>query len=363
MYGDSNLSTIMVSLAARRLRTSPLGVRGFTLIELLIVIAIIGVLVSLLLPAVQAAREAARRMQCGNNLKQIGLAALGHEEGHRFMPSSGWGYKWVGDPDRGSGKNQPGGWAFNLLPYIEEGNLHRVATDGKPDVITTTPQKDKAMEMIHTPVPAYYCPSRRSAAVYPADANYLSAIYNSNAPSDNRVARIDYAANLGDTNPGQTTTMNAVDGPADLASAASHTWLETTTTFTGITFQHSEVPLADIRDGTSHTYLIGEKHLNPDYYETGADPGDNATAYCGYDNDTHRLVAGNGADAAQLAAPLQDQRGVGGNSYGFGGPHAGVFQMVFCDGSVHGIAYDIDPEMHRRFGNRKDGLPVDESAY
>src|SRR6476646_4881676 len=94
--------------------------RGFTLVEWLVVIAIIGVLVALLLPAVQAAREAARRMHCQNNLKQIGLGWHQHTDTHGHLPTGGWGWGWVGDADQGAGINQTGSWPFNILPFIEQ---------------------------------------------------------------------------------------------------------------------------------------------------------------------------------------------------------------------------------------------------
>ena len=107
----------MSPAAATRVR------QGFTLVELLVVIAIIGILIGLLLPAVQSVREAARRIQCANHLKQMGLGALNHEEAHGFFPSCGWGWAWIGDPDRGFGETQPGGWIYNLLPFVEQDAL------------------------------------------------------------------------------------------------------------------------------------------------------------------------------------------------------------------------------------------------
>src|SRR3954453_2916900 len=97
-------------------------VLGFTLVELLVVIAIIGILVALLLPAIQAAREAARRTQCKNHLKQIAVACLNYESSQKAFPAGGWGFRWMGDPDRGMGRGQPGGWIFQVCSYLEEGD-------------------------------------------------------------------------------------------------------------------------------------------------------------------------------------------------------------------------------------------------
>ena len=121
---------------------------GFTLVELLVVITIIGILIALLLPAVQAAREAARRVQCSNNLKQLGLAMLQHEERNRFFPTGGWGWYWVGDPDRGFGKEQPGGWVFSVLPYMEQQPLHDLGSDGQPNEWPTAGSKLAGMHAV-----------------------------------------------------------------------------------------------------------------------------------------------------------------------------------------------------------------------
>ena len=103
---------------------------GFTLVELLVVIAIIGILIALLLPAVQAAREAARSLECRNHLRQLAMAALNHEQTHGHYPTGGWGYYWIGDPDRGFAEDQPGGWPFNLLPFLEQKDLYQLPADG-----------------------------------------------------------------------------------------------------------------------------------------------------------------------------------------------------------------------------------------
>src|SRR3954468_2362390 len=103
--------------------------RGFTLIELLVVIAIIAILIALLVPAVQKVREAAARTQCINNLKQIGLAMQMNHDTVKAFPSGGWGWNWIGCPGQGTDPKQPGGWLYNVLPYVEQGNL-RNSTSG-----------------------------------------------------------------------------------------------------------------------------------------------------------------------------------------------------------------------------------------
>ncbi len=140
--------------------------RAFTLVELLVVIAIIGILVALLLPAIQAARESARRSQCTSQLKQLALGGMNCENVTRHYPTGGWGYNWVGDADRGYGQNQPGGWIYNILPFIEETVRHDLPRDGKPNELTD-PQLEGARPMLIDPITIINCPSRRPSGIYP----------------------------------------------------------------------------------------------------------------------------------------------------------------------------------------------------
>jgi Protein of unknown function (DUF1559) len=151
----------------------------------------------LLLPAVQAAREAARRTQCQNNLKQIGLAVLNHESTQKYFPSSGWGWRWNGDPDQGYGGKQPGGWIYSVIGFMEESAI-RDAGKG----VTNAAQRDAVLlAAVGTPVSMFYCPTRRSAIAYPLVRNGDLAI-NLLACKAPRclVARTDYAINSGNVN-------------------------------------------------------------------------------------------------------------------------------------------------------------------
>ncbi len=126
---------------------------GFTLIELLVVITIIGMLVGLLLPAIQMAREAARRGVCSSNLKQLTTALTGHSQKLGYFPSGGWGSNCVGIPDLGVGPGQPGGWIYQILPYMDQVTMYEMGRGGN---------SAKTALMISTPISALYCPSRRA---------------------------------------------------------------------------------------------------------------------------------------------------------------------------------------------------------
>ncbi len=327
---------------------------GFTLVELLVVIAIIGILVALLLPAVQAAREAARRTQCSNQLKQIGLACQLHVDSHGFLPSGGWERYWVGDPNRGFGKRQPGSWGFSILPFIEQQAAYNMAKQ----LDYPSPRRAAIARMLAQPIAAFYCPSRRPAVAYPDSfLNYRNAEDPPQVRGQYLVAKSDYAANSGDGIRSADLSSPVTYHQADLGTFL---WVDTDDStsqyyHTGVSYYRSEVKYRQISDGLSNTYLVGEKYMNPDFYLTGEWWDDNQNLYVGYEWDNHRLTTNN---SIRISTPLQDTPGLA-DQYRFGSAHSGAWNAVFCDGSVHAISYSIDAETHRRLGNRLDGQTVD----
>ncbi len=326
---------------------------GFTLVELLVVITIIGILIALLLPAVQAAREAARRMQCSNNLKQLSLAMHDFHQLQNHFPTAGWGYRWAPHPDRGVGLDQPGSWIYSILPHLEqEGLFHLGEGVGRNDE-TSLQLLNSNKTRLQTPLAVLVCPSRRSAvnyAVLPnSGAPYVAKPFLCNTL--NVGARTDYAANGGEI------LVGFGQGPGNLAGGVSPTSFPKPGSCTGILYVHNHYSFADITDGTSNTYLIGEKFLEPENYSTGASAGDDQGPFVCDDRDSVRWAAVNSASSGFLA-PYQDCEGST-QTYNFGGPHAGSFNMALCDGSVSSISYSVEENVHRCLANRKDGKAID----
>jgi prepilin-type N-terminal cleavage/methylation domain-containing protein len=340
---DSAASSRVPQAGANSLRRR-LG--GFTLVELLVVIAIIGVLIALLLPAVQMAREAARRSQCTNNIKQLGLGMINHATHHGFFPSGGWGWEWAPNPGK-IGPEQSGSWLYSILPFAEQQALFELGANGDMATIKrTNAQRAK------TPVPFINCPSRRSPLAFPVDPGcYICGVKPPilSDPYEDSV-RSDYAANAG------VTELGWGAGPPSLGHAKlfpTRYW-DDNNRGTGIITVHTLLRIEDIADGASNTYLVGEKYMQPRFYTTfgAGNLGDDQGPWVGDERDTVRYA---------FSPPAQDTDGLEATTI-FGGPHPGVFLMGFCDGSVRAITLMIDANAHKQAGHREDSgtaqLPV-----
>jgi prepilin-type processing-associated H-X9-DG protein len=342
-------------------------------------------LIALLLPAVQAAREAARKMQCTNNLKQIGLACLGHEQAQHFFPTNGWGVQWCGEPLSGFDKNQPGGWIYNILPYMEMQNVHDLGIDAGP-FVSVNFLRPGFRQRVQTPVATLNCPTRRPAVNFPSNFVSEFGVLNICRTDQPQVAaRTDYVASGGDSPYYTGNDWSPGNYFAGLAMKES-AWAPLAGYYsTGVIYRHHNVKMCDIKDGASSTYLAGEKYVNPDHYLDGQDIADNWLWDCGWTCDVERwsgLLPNNGpggqsslpgsigyADNSTAPTygggplrPMQDTPGVG-YYRNFGSPHAIGFNMAFCDGSVRSVNYSIDAETHHRLGNIADGMPVDAKAF
>ena len=337
--------------------------RGFTLVELLVVIAIIGVLVALLLPAVQAAREAARRTECKNRLRQIGIAAQNHVDSIKTFPTGGvhpWplieNYSQSTKPFA-AGK-QGLSWAFQLLPYLEQGAVHN---------LTTTKQLER------TQVPLYFCPSRRAATQNPVTLNWLIDYAGIVPIPEPTTIGTTWAALL--ANRQACTTEDYFWGGANnVHTPVEPKFMRKFYDFWGVIVRSSyyvvapnnvkllgyrpPVSFKDIEDGASNTIIVGEKRLRPETY-AGDEWYDDKGWADGWDPDVMRSAG---------CQPTLDDNVLGfgaandNREFGFylGSAHASGMNVVFADASVDTISYDVDLITMNRLAHRSDGETTGE---
>lgn len=289
---------------------------GFTLIELLVVIAVIGILIALLLPAVQTAREAARLTQCANNLRQIGLAIELYEERYEVYPtgrdtSNQWGVSW----------------AFRLLPHLEQVGIYE-SMDYKQRA--DSPANAYAMR---TPVATFVCPSRRSPK---ADRNFD----DNDSPSRVRgvAAPGDYAANNGRTFNfylQQTNWQGNVSGPI-------HSF--------------SRVRRTQVSDGTSNTLAVGERHIPP--------PRSSSPGFEHYDiGDCAFFAADNPWTIFASTGPGFPTGPLDNDRTKFGSVHGNLAQFVFLDGRVCTLGYSVSLSVLQALSTIADGTPISAHEY
>jgi prepilin-type N-terminal cleavage/methylation domain-containing protein len=342
------------------------GGLGFTLVELLVVIAIIGILVALLLPAIQAARESARRKQCMNHLRQIGQAVHNYHDTHKLLPAGGM-CSWAGDENSGfycgeqvlqqpwyspgnlpPVEDLPVGWAFQILPFIEEGNILNESDWGKVKQMT----------------PAFfYCPSRRGPTTNTEPGNGYS------------YGMMDYASATPASFPNGAPANFPFDNKAMLDFwRGSDFKIVKNADYLGMIIRTRACPqigFNDVRDGTSKTLLISEKFIPVDNYDGGGPfydgqvkkfAGDDRGWTDGFDYDITRSTG---------VLPKQDrvvnaseyQGGLWTESITFGSAHSSGVQAVFGDNSVRTISYDIERQVFNNLGNRTDGQALDYSQW
>jgi prepilin-type N-terminal cleavage/methylation domain-containing protein/prepilin-type processing-associated H-X9-DG protein len=313
--------------------------KGFTLIELLVVIAIIAILIGLLLPAVQKIREAANRMKCSNNLKQISLASMNYESANQQFPPGSL-QSPNGNPGTYGSWNGPGtGTLAFLLPYIEQDNIHKQVPAAYFD------PKSAVATWAYSTGP--YDPNGNQTGILPAAANKIKTY---ECPSDNvneikttgmadeyypgytnaATVYIDYLPppTSGYLFPGATNYIGCAGGLGGYMGRADATYL----LYPGIYYVNSWTKIGDITDGTSNTIAFGES--------IGGDPitRDFNIAWFG---------AGSMPTAWGLAPP--------GAWYKFSSKHTGVVNFAMADGSVRALRTTISTATYRALSGRADG--------
>lgn len=296
--------------------------RGFTLIELLVVIAIIAILIALLLPAVQQAREAARRTQCKNNLKQIGLALHNYLDVAGVLPPG-----WIAVDDTGAPSAHEGtsgvGWATMILPYIEQANIYRQFNANLP---LTDPAN---AAFLRNQIPAYKCPSD------PQPEFFVIAEEGSGVPITG-LPIANYIGNFG---------TEELDG-CENAPGTFPVMADGTCKGNGAFYHNSKVRIADFTDGTTNTFIVGERKTvaNLDWYSSW--PGMIAEG-----EEAFQRVCGSADHPPNSPATHFDD---------FSSRHVGGAQFCLGDGSVRFISENIDRGVYQSLATIQGGEVVGE---
>jgi type II secretory pathway pseudopilin PulG len=302
-------------------------------VELLVVIAIIGILIALLLPAIQAAREAARMTQCRNNLKQVALSTHNFESARRYLP----GHSGELEPNRADfgderrtralGMPVTGNWLLQALTYMEEGLIADIliaAAEGKAD-------PTQVRVAVRTPVPSFYCPTRRAPIAYPL-------VHAEQEAYGDLGARTDYAINGGNT-------TNEGGGGDDLENPNIRVKDD------GVWALGRQTSARKIVDGLSKTYLVGEKAMDTLHYTTGEDVGDRGPLAGLSDNSG----AANSYVRFAARPPAQDIPNNCAACHNFGSAHYAGWNISMADGSVRSMSYDMDIQLHRALASIAGG--------
>lgn len=328
--------------------------KGFTLVELLVVIAIIGILIGMLLPAVQQVREAARRTTCMNQLRQIALASLNFESAYSTFPSAGDHSQGFDRDDvqfRSAVDRENWGWGYQILPFIEQNTLYDLraidGTDGSPG------------RMLSLKVPAYNCPSRGDrVGIQTWGAAYALGDYAGVMTSWNYGWRYSSGWNGFNWQDQPATEPEGQTIWKGIIAKTFNSYLES-----GVRKYQSfgKVGFGQISDGSSNTFMLGEKSVDARRYSppsTGWDWWDLPGAMHNADWPNMRGFhnADNGAPiwVDNLASNIR--RGNDDHAeHSFGSPHPGTVNFAVGDGSVHAVSNSINGDIADQLGRRDDG--------